>query len=66
MLTFFYKVSGEEAESINLEKLTLDEVRFDVILENVVPRCAVKESPASESSDTSQHHGSFLLPVTHR
>lgn len=30
VLTFFDKASGEETESINLEKLTLDEVRFGV------------------------------------
>lgn len=31
VLAFFDKVSGEETESISLEKLTLDEVRRDVI-----------------------------------
>lgn len=43
VLTFFDKASGEEAESINLEKLALDEVRLDVVLEDVIRCCAVKQ-----------------------
>lgn len=32
VLTFFDKVSGEETESVSLEKLTLDEVRCSSVI----------------------------------